>query len=214
MLRIINQTYSIMKKLIQTLVVLVAVMSTSSFALAQQVTTTSSSDVLPIALVAHQNQGTWFVAHLSDQPAVLTVRIYDAQEQLLYKERFRDEDLDQKAFRLTELPEGDYTFVISSPEGDFRETVRYEADPAATALNVDVVPMAGTHLYKLMVLGAETNELDVKIVGSQEYILFDAPILLDEESSRVFNLKQVRDDELVFVITDGEKQTVKRVQLR
>jgi hypothetical protein len=203
-----------MKKLIQTLVVIVTVMATTSNALAQQAATTSSSEVLPIALVPHQDQGTWMVAYLSDQPAVLTVRIFDEQNQLIYKDRFRNEDLSQKAFRLSEMPEGAYTFAVSNPMGEYRETIHYEADPAATALNVEVIPMAGVHRYRLLVMGDTVGELDVKIVGSQEDILFDAPVALDKDHSRIFNLAQVRDDELYFVITSGDVQTVKRVSIR
>ena len=203
-----------MMKHLKFWIVLVAAIGIFAPLLAQTEATTSSSYVSNVDVVAHQKDGVWMVTYQSQEAGVVFIRLYDAWGNLVYRTRLADQQLFTKAFNLEALPNGDYTFVVSSPEGTYRETVAIEAGRKASPLDIDLVPVAGSQKYQLVVSGTEASEVEIQILTPDATLLYEESTETEALYSRVYNLEQVRDKEVVFIVSDGEKRTVETVSLK
>ncbi|MEL6592784.1 MAG: hypothetical protein AAFQ68_21985 [Bacteroidota bacterium] len=203
-----------MMKLMQTLIVLVAVMGTFAPSLAQTEATTSSSNVNSVDVVAHQKEGVWMVTYQAETPGVVHIRLYDAWGNMIHRTRLADQQLFTKAFSLASLPNGDYTFVVSSPEGTYRETVGVQQGRKASPLDIDLVPLPGSQKYQLVVSGTEASEVEVQILSPDATLLYEESTEKNSLTSRIYNLEQVREDQVVFVVSAGDRRTVEAVNLK
>lgn len=203
-----------MMKLMQTVFVLILAIGTFTTSLAQKEATTSSTNASSVDVVAHQQDGVWMVTYQAPQPGVVLIRLYDAWGNMIHRTRLTDQQLFTKAFSLTSLPSGDYTFVVSSEEGSYRETVGIQQGRKASPLDIDLVPVAGSNKYQLVVSGTEASEVEVQIMTADATLLYKESTEKASLSSRVYNLEQVRADEVVFVVYAGDRRTVQSVNLK
>ncbi|MEL7342069.1 MAG: hypothetical protein AAGM67_16425 [Bacteroidota bacterium] len=199
----------------KTLMVLVAVMGTVAPSLAQTEATTSSSNANSVDVVAHQQEGVWMVTYQAETPGVVHIRLYDAWGNMIHRTRLADQQLFTKAFSLASLPNGDYTFVVSSPDGTYRETVGVQHGRKASPLDIDLVPLPGSsQKYQLVVSGTEASEVEVQILSPDATLLYEESAQKDRLTSRIYNLEQVREDQVVFVVSAGDRRTVEAVNLK
>ncbi len=203
-----------MMKLMQTVLVLVLGVGTFTSSLAQTEATTSSTNANSVDVVPHQQEGVWMVTYQAEQPGVVHIRLYDAWGNMIHRTRLADQQLFTKAFSLSSLPNGDYTFVVSSEEGTYRETVGVQHGQKASPLDIDLVPVEGSNKYQLVVSGTEASEVEVQILTADATLLYEESAEKESLSSRVYNLDKVRADEVVFVVSAGDRRTVEAVELK
>lgn len=63
------------------------------------------------------------VAFQSEMPKTVTIRIKDEKNELLFKRKVRAHSKYLNLFDLNDLPQGSYTFEISSEDGNFTKTI-------------------------------------------------------------------------------------------
>ncbi|MFK7923565.1 MAG: hypothetical protein AB8H47_16495 [Bacteroidia bacterium] len=203
-----------MMKFIQSVLVLVLVIGAFTSSLAQKEATTSSTNSSSVDVVSHQKDGVWMVTYQAEQPGVVHIRLYDSWGNMIHRTRLADQQLFTKAFSLASLPNGDYTFVVSSEEGTYRETVGVQQGQKASPLDIDLVPVGGSNKYQLVVSGTEASEVEVQILTADATLLYEESTEKASLSSRIYNLDQVRASEVVFVVSAGDRRTVEAVNLK
>lgn len=199
-------------KVNQLLVVLLLGISTAIPAFGQSETSPAQEVYKSIDLVQVPGKDAWYVSYLNTGDEKVTVKILDASGNRVFYQRIDREDLATKSFVLSKLPLGTYTFDINN--GAYQETIEPFELAAQKALEVNILPAATRQKFELSVNDESVQELSVKIFDESNVLLFDDSVALDDQQKRRFDLQRVRADQLVFVISDGERQTTETIDLR
>lgn len=64
-----------------------------------------------------------FVNHLNLDGETVTLKVYDEENRLLYRESFKETPVVEKAFNFEDAYEGTYSVVLSDGESSFKATV-------------------------------------------------------------------------------------------
>ena len=199
-------------KVNQMLVVLLLGISSTLTAFGQVEKSIPSKTLKPIDLVQVADQDSWHVRYISIGAEDVTVKILDETGNRVFRQRIPQEELAQKTFSLSRLPRGVYTFDIN--QGAYTETVELLPEGMEDPLIVNLLPAATQQKYELVVSDETVEELEVRIYDENSSLLFFENIALDDNQKRRFDLRQVKAEALVFVISDGERQTTETLVLR
>ena len=199
-------------KVNQLLVVFLLGIGTTIPAFGQSETSPPEDFYKSIDLLQVPGKNAWWVRYLQSGDERVTVKILDDKGNRVFHQRIKQDDLAKKAFVLSQLPEGAYTFDIN--EGAYQETIELVKQITQKALEVSLLPAATKQKFELSVNDESVEELKVKIFDESNALLFDEKVELDDENKRRFDLQRINADQLVFVISDGARQTTETINLR
>ena len=197
-----------LRKFFVSLALTVAVVSTG---LGQEATTANATDNW-IQIVPQAKAGFYQLQYAGSPAGTVVVNIYDKTQNQVHTERFGAKNLNVKSFNLRALPEGDYTFAVSAPQGEFTQEISYSL--AGLEMKADFLPLPGDKKYQLVVDGAFSNTLYVEIRDTRNEILYRGYTEFDQESGRVFDLSGVNSEEVTFVIMDDFLATEQNISLK
>ena len=132
-----------LRKFFVSLALTVAVVSTG---LGQEATTANATDNW-IQIVPQAQAGFYQLQYAGSPAGTVVVNIYDKTQNQVHTERFGAKNLSVKSFNLRALPEGDYTFAVSAPQGEFSQEISYSL--AGLEMKADLLPLPGDKKYQL-----------------------------------------------------------------
>ena len=177
--------------------VLLTVISTVAFAKPNDST---RSDAL-VRIVAGQANGSYKLIYQGEQGPV-DFRLLNQRGKVLHDERFRVETGFIQPINLSQLPSGDYTFVLKTGDETLTEAVTYTSteDKLASSLGVDQVGQ------QIVVRGTnpESSELSLYIYDDNNELIHENTIT-GGQIGQIYELSQVQSKWVRCVISTSNK---------
>ncbi len=162
-------------------------------------------------VVPHEDGLIQDVHFMGAEKGKVTLRLFDDDGKLVYQDVERKTLTVDKRLNLKQLPQGNYTLTVEGSNMRFQEEICLKApcDPFDVSLD-----MGKDQKVRLTVVGNESNAPYVKLYSSDNQVVNEGPLLLDEKSTRTFDLSQVRDELVTFVVIDNGAEVHKGLRLK
>jgi hypothetical protein len=136
--------------------------------------------------------------------------IYDAEGKMIHSEKVDAQKNSNRTYDLKALPEGTYFLEAESDS----KISRYEISVAR--LTATLSENAISEIYKpafvnkkgliqVSFLNLDKSPVNIKVYDKENNEVYDSDVILDQDVKRVFNIKQINDEEYTFVMTYKDK---------
>lgn len=155
--------------------------------------------------------GLYTLTYLGADKSDLVVRILDTEGKTIHREYLEDRQQLSRAYRLTQILPGTYTFEVSSSAGKLQQTVGY---PITHPLGVDLVGSQVDHRYQLQLDTPTEAEITVRIYDADLNLLHESYGTAADHANRVYNLSQLPTRSVTFSVASDYQVVERRVNLR
>lgn len=144
--------------------------------------------------------------------------IKDSQDYLLYKFKVKETGQSIKSFDFTTLPNGNYRFEVHEdrtiqirPFEVTKGKVTFEELNDYTFFKPIITPKEDNITLTCFTL--KNDPLEVTIYDEKDRLLYKEKITKNTNVKRVFNMSQVKDENVVFRVKVGDRNFSKRIVL-
>ena len=125
----------------------------------------------------------------SNETANVHVAIYNDQQELVFSEVIRKKDNFMRPYNFENLPEGQYTVELVSPEGKQVQTITHQYQlPAPSFFHVTKISGAES---KYLITASGDDEITVRITDDRDQVLRVDRHEVKGEFAQVYNLKKI-----------------------
>ncbi|MEO1049950.1 MAG: T9SS type A sorting domain-containing protein [Bacteroidota bacterium] len=193
-----------MKRNFGMLAVLLTVISTSLFAADKK------DDNAKVGIVANTAIPVYNLVYEGESAGNVKVKIYDADGRIILTDFFKSEGKFVKPYNFKNLAAGNYTFEVTGADFELTEEVVFNANTVKKASNVQAKLVKSNNFKKfsLIVYGEEVAPVTVSIFNKDNELVFVKTVDMDDNFFQVYNLEQLRTDNVtVLVSTEGRSLT-------
>ncbi len=189
------------------IMVLLTVLSTTTFATEVEKKKTSNSNIEVI-----HNQGDLFkLVYHSTAKEDVTVKIVNQKGTVIYKEKIKNIEGFMRPYNFSNLAAGTYNFVVEDANGTMNDVVEFGAKTAtnnAPYIKLDQMK-SQNDLYRLTVVNYQSAKVVVNIVDRNSKVLYHAVNQTDGNYSVLYNLKNATEATAIEVIVNGKISILK-----
>lgn len=125
----------------------------------------------------------------SNETANVRVAIYNDQQELVFSEVIRKKDNFMRPYNFENLPEGQYTVELVSPEGKQVQTIIHQYQlPAPSFFHVTKISGAES---KYLITASGDDEITVRITDDRDQVLRVDRHEVKGEFAQVYNLERI-----------------------
>lgn len=164
-------------------------------------------------LVVKKEQGKMVTFALNKMNNV-DLSIYDANDKLIHSEKVDSQKIINRTYDLKALPDGTYFLQVESE----LKISRYEISVAGATATLS--ENAISEIYKpvfvnkkglilLSILNLDKSPVNIKIYNDEENEVYNSAVLLDQNITKVFDVKNIKFETYTFVMTYNNKTFTK-----
>jgi hypothetical protein len=100
----------------------------------------------------------------------------------------------KRPYNFRELPEGQYTVIVSGNNGEQVQTINHKIAPASSAKsNIRVTPLSGADgKYLVTIANSATQTVWIRIYHNRTGLVHEEKIAVDGSAAQVFNLNKIQ----------------------
>ena len=155
---------------------------------------------LRVQVIAKADQ-TFKVIFEGDQKSEVKVNIYDWKNHKIFSDVISETDGFSKPYNFKNLPEGRYTFEVSSNGVRSRETVSYNIEAPQPTMKAFVLPTKENGKFQLMVMSNEMEPVTINVLDHNNKMLLEENVDSQETFGKVYDLTQLQHSKARFVVT-------------
>jgi hypothetical protein len=161
----------------------------------------------PSMTVAASASSVYNVFYKSTETGNVKVSIYNKSNDLVFFEMISGVSSFNRPYNFSNLAQGEYTIVLEDRNGKQVETVNYFMNKVNTFIHVSEVANE-ENKYMLNVTNDGTEEVFVKIIGSENEILHEQQLQVTGTFGLIYNLAKVKtaNSSITFEITASNGQ--------
>ena len=155
----------------------------------------------PLRVWSGEEPNKYFLTYVNDLEGPVTVEIYNQYHERLYRDVSSGEEILSKAFNLSRLEPGSYTFRLKN-DGKVYETElahRYSPVPDPEF----ALEMAGDDRYRLVLEPAKSAR-HLRIYDDSNNLLFEQEVNANESYRKIYDLGLVPSRKVNFVLTNND----------
>lgn len=137
----------------------------------------------------------------------VSIKILNAKGNVVFTENIRKIDSFSRPYNFSQLPEGIYTLEISDKNGKITEQVDYRVGstvkPSFNYINVSHMPNQADH-YKLTIVNGDELVADVKILDTDNHVLYTSTENIDGNFAKLYDLSKVQGNVRFEISLAGE----------
>ena len=183
--------------------VLLTVISTVSFAFTG---TTEISETSKFQVVENTDSR-YDLYYVSESFDNVTVRILGENGKLINTDKLASVKAFKRTYNLKGLPYGNYKIEVRNGEGKASQAIFHNPSNVVN-LHAIVGQLPNQNKFKLFVAPSAANKkIEVKIVDSKGQVLKTESISASEGFSKVYDLNQVKSDQVTFRLSNGTEKS-------
>jgi hypothetical protein len=140
---------------------------------------------------------------------IVYVKIYDQQGQQVFSDRIRNKNGFMKPYDFSNMPDGNYKFMIKSDGGKIITDVVHKLHE--DDLNIALGDTGEKDAYRLVVTGVKKDPVYVNIYDYKDQLVFEDIVKVGKNFSRVYSFPENAKD-LTFVVTQNDYSIAKRAK--
>ena len=183
--------------------VLLTVISTVSFAFTG---TTELSNTSKFQVVENTDSR-YDLYYVSESIDNVTVRILGENGKLINTDKLPSVKAFKRTYNLKGLPSGNYKIEVRNGEGKATQAI-FHNPSSVVNLHAIVGQLPNENKFKVFVApSSENKKVEVTIVDGKGQVLKTETISAKEGFSKVYNLNQVKSDQVTFKLSNGTERS-------
>jgi len=133
------------------------------------------------------------IAYTNAEAGTVKVAIYDAANQLMFVEVLNNVASFVRPYNFSELPEGEYTIVVTDKNGKQAEKINYASNKINSFISVSEV-INEENKYVLNVTNNGTEEVWVRIFDNDNAMIHEQAVEVTGSFGLIYNLNHVKSN--------------------
>jgi len=133
------------------------------------------------------------IAYTNAETGTVKVSIYDAANQLMFVEVLNNVASFVRPYNFSELPEGEYTIVVSDKNGKQAEKINYTSNKINSVISVSEI-INEANKYILNVTNNGTEEVWVRIFDNENTMIHEQALEVTGNFGLIYNLKHLKSN--------------------
>ncbi|GAB4420359.1 MAG: hypothetical protein OHK0039_33860 [Bacteroidia bacterium] len=167
----------------------------------------------PVAHLTAESQQRYRLTYKAPQATDVRIQVRDSRNATLHTEVVRDREGFNQVFDFRNLPAGAYQLIVSARDLAYTEALSVVIEEAPQLELSLSQTTAGSNKYLLRVANAQDEQVLVRVLDQYSQVLFEEKLDIDA-NGKVFDLMQVPDREVTFLVLDGIAVAEARVRLK
>lgn len=158
---------------------------------------------LQMQIISKSDQ-TFKVIYTAAEKAAVRINIYDWNHKLIFSDHIGSTAGFSKPYNFKKLPEGKYTFEISSNGITSREEVSHYPQTKRATVKAFVFPTKEAGKFQLMVMANRMAPVTISILDQNNQILHEERVDADKNFGKVYNLNNLTANSARFVVLSSD----------
>ena len=191
-----------MKKTFSILVLLITI---SSVGFARRL------DNPALGMAVLQNGSTMKLLYRAEQFSDVKILILNERSEVVLSEKLKNTDGFLRPYNFSELPAGEYSFVVTDAAGSQTEKISYR-EKSKTERIAKLMPVAGNDKKLLLsVPNKQPDTITITILDEVDNILYSEEETISDDFAKVYNLESF-EGKITFRVVDRKGNTASLVR--